>query len=310
MKKENENVLTNTIEHVYVPYALVAAITSPVIGWILVKEKGFDFGDLGTFGDFLGGSTVPLLTFITILLLLRTIRIQSNQLEVQKDEFTLLRGEMEDTKIALQEQGKTARMQRFENSFSIQIEEFRKVKSSIENNYNETRLSTGAPYEYLSYKDIMAYISGRIKIYTTEEMATSDFSLENDSLDYFYDYWYSYNNAYDITIMESDELDEDTFNRYFFIIDRIILLIYHNKNVMDKWELEFYIDSLYEEISTEGFSLALFNLAYHSKQKQKVKELDILGHVYVNNQEFIHPFHFLAFEFLLNNSSGAWYKKK
>jgi hypothetical protein len=312
MKKEKANVLTNTIEHVYVPYTLVAAITSPVIGWILVKEKGFDFGDLGTFGDFLGGSTVPLLTFITILLLLRTIRIQSNQLEVQKDEFTLLRREMEDTKKALQEQGKTARMQRFENSFSIQIEEFRKVKSSIENDYNEipeTPLSKGTPFEYLSYKGIMAYISGRIKIYTSEEMATLDISLDIDSPDSFNDYWYLYNNAYDKTIMEFDELDQ-TFNRYFFIIERIILLIYHNKNVMDKWELEFYIDYLYEEISTEGFSLALFNLAYHSKQKQKVKELDILEHVYVNNQEFIHPFHFLAFEFLLNNSSRDWYKKK
>ncbi|MDM5214618.1 hypothetical protein QUF94_24840 [Peribacillus sp. NJ4] len=118
MKEDNENIYTNNIEQKYVPYTLAAVITSPIIGWILVKEKGYNFGELGTFGYFLGGSTVPLLTFITILLLIRTIRIQNNQLEIQnnqlviqKDEYTLLRKEMEDTKKVLQEQGKTARMQ-------------------------------------------------------------------------------------------------------------------------------------------------------------------------------------------------------
>lgn len=100
MKEDNEIIHSNNIEQKYVPYTLAAVITSPVIGWILVKEKGYSFSELGTFGDFLGGSTVPLLTFITILLLIRTIRIQNNQLKIQKEEYTLLRKEMEDTKEA------------------------------------------------------------------------------------------------------------------------------------------------------------------------------------------------------------------
>ncbi|MEC0347988.1 hypothetical protein [Peribacillus frigoritolerans] len=132
MKKQDKNVHNNTIEQVYVPYALVAVITSPVIGWILVKEKGFKFGELGTFGDFLGASTVPLLTFITILLLIRTIRLQSNQLDIQKEEFTLLREEMASTKEALQEQSKTAKIQRFENTFFMQIKELRDEKVLIQ----------------------------------------------------------------------------------------------------------------------------------------------------------------------------------
>ncbi|MGW8428909.1 hypothetical protein ACWGJQ_26280 [Peribacillus simplex] len=133
-------------------------------------------------------------------------------------------------------------------------------------------------------------------------------STEKDTPDVFFQYWKKYNKAYVSTISGSPRYNENTFDRYYFIIERIVLLIYHNKNVMDEWEMEFYIDSLYEEITTPGYNLALFHLAYRSKQKQKVKELDLLiGHIFVTveNNEFISA----AFDFLLNGSSDGWAKK-
>ncbi|WP_340373311.1 hypothetical protein [Peribacillus sp. FSL E2-0218] len=308
--KNKKNLLTDTtMLEVYVPFAFAFVLTCPFFGWMLVSKKGYDFQLLGPYGDFLGGSTVPFLTFITILLLIRTVSIQSNQLDVQKDEFKLLRDELESTKEALQEQGKTARIQRFENSFSIQIEELRKVKIEIEKPWDDTDTTNGHKYisqtNQLPYKEIMEYISERINNWTFDEMASS--LAEKDSPDYFHMYWKTYNNAYLSTILESDKLNSDTFNRYFFIIERIILLIYHNKNIMDEWEMEFYIESLYEEISTQGFNLVLFHLAYHTKQRQKVKELELVQYVYAlsNNYEFINT----AFIFLLNGSDG-WYNKK
>ncbi|MGG3480572.1 hypothetical protein ABES21_24155 [Peribacillus frigoritolerans] len=279
MKKKNKNVLTNTIEHVYVPYALVAAITSPVVGWILVKEKGVDFGDLGTFGDFLGGSTVPLLTFITILLLIRTIRIQSNQLDVQKDEFTLLREEMASTKEALQEQGKTAKIQRFENSFFIQINELRSIKSKIEiefiemNDFTDEDGNSGIPR--LPYKEIMVFLDTQIdsKVFANKEgvLRGSNIGIESSS--------YLGNLHHKLTmenhILSNNIVRMDTFSTYHFIIARIVILIFHNKEVMDKWELDYYLEYILEEITHEGMNLVLLQLASSLDTRRMVKELDL-----------------------------------
>lgn len=304
MKRQDKDDKDNKVEEVYVPYVLVAVITSPVIGWILVKEKGFDFEGLGTFGDFLGGSTVPLLTFITVLLLIRTVSLQSHQLDVQKQEFKLLTKEMEDTKEVLKEQGKTARMQRFENSFTKQIDELRKVKSIIEKEHNQRKGGNVS----VSYKNIMLWIYKRINDETNHEMAfLSVESTDKATPDVFALYWKLYNIAYHNTISRHDKFNADTFDRYYFIIERIVILIYHNKSVMDEWEMEFYIDSFYDEITTSGYNLALFHLAYRSKQKQKVKELELLMEyifVTVDNNKFISA----AFEFLLNGSSDGWAK--
>ncbi|ULM98821.1 hypothetical protein L8956_09100 [Peribacillus frigoritolerans] len=311
MKKEKEKVLTNTIEHVYVPYALVAAITSPVLGWILVKEKGVEFGDLGTFGDFLGGSTVPLLTFITILLLIRTIRIQSNQLDVQKDEFTLLREEMASTKEALQEQGKTAKIQRFENSFFIQINELRNIKSNITKELYEHLVKHATKMVFdsdkLSFKDMMLYLDEQIELRVSANTAVilSQSKMEKDSPNYFHEYGKIYVQAYNHTIRDIEKL-EDIISTFHFIIERIVILIFHNKSVMDGWELNYYKDYLYEEITREGFNIVLFHLILQSKEKEKVKELELDDYASPNgNPEFLSK----LLNFLLNGSPD-WQNKK
>lgn len=306
MKKRNENVLTNTIEHVYVPYALVAAITSPVVGWILVKEKGFDFGDLGTFGDFLGGSTVPLLTFITILLLIRTIRIQSNQLDVQKNEYTLLREEMASTKEALQEQGKTAKIQRFENSFFNQINELRYIKSKIEsefiemNDFKDEDGNGGLPR--LPYKEIMVFFDTQIdlKVFADMEVLLKKNNIEKESPSYFENFYHYFQMA--DHIISNNIVRFDTFSTYHFIIARIVILIFHNKEVMDKWELDYYLEYIYEEITHEGMNIVLFHLTSNTNTRRMVKELDL------NNERNVYGpnlnLKYKLFEFLINRPTN------
>ncbi|MCU6602740.1 hypothetical protein OCO53_20000 [Peribacillus frigoritolerans] len=309
MKEDNENIHTNNIEQKYVPYTLAAVITSPIIGWILVKEKGYNFSELGTFGDFLGGSTVPLLTFITILLLIRTIRIQNNQLEIQnnqleiqnnqlviqKDEYTLLRKEMEDTKKALQEQGKTARMQRYENSFFIQINELRNIKKELE----EGEHYSFHPGGKVPYKNVMEHTYKRIREMAFEDMVDYNLihKLEEKSPAFLHEYGKLYDRAYSHWISDAD--DFNPFSTYHFIIERIVILIFHYKDVMDKWELKYYKDFLYEEISSEGINMVLLHLIMRSKERLKVKELKLDDYISpYNNPDFNRA----LFDFLLKGS--------
>lgn len=46
---------------------LILTIVSPLIGYFLVKKYGIKFDDIGTYGDFLGGSTIPFLTLFTMV---------------------------------------------------------------------------------------------------------------------------------------------------------------------------------------------------------------------------------------------------
>lgn len=308
MKKENDIGQADPIKDVLLPYFIIAVIFSPIIGWILIKKKGFNFSDLGSFGDFLAGSTVPFLTIITILLLIRTINIQNNQLEVQKNEFSLLTNELESTKEALQEQGKTARIQRFENSFYLQINELRDIKGKIVKEYNSQR---GVRFQTrLSYKDIMEYIDGEIELRVSANMTTilSQSKMEKNSSYYFHNYGKMYEKAYSHIIEAEDSLE--ILPTYHFIIERIVILIFHHKNVMDEWELNYYKDYLYEEITREGINIVLFHLVLMSKEKKKVKELELDDYLSVNGGN--HKLLGKLFDFLLNGSPDwqDWQNKK
>ncbi|MGZ0135380.1 putative phage abortive infection protein [Priestia megaterium] len=87
-----------------------------VIGIVLVL-LGVPFEDMGPFGDFFAGSTVPVLTLISSIGVILTLRMQQEQLELQRTELHNSVEEMIATKLEIQEQGKTMAMQRFENTF-------------------------------------------------------------------------------------------------------------------------------------------------------------------------------------------------
>lgn len=86
------------------------------IGIVLVS-LGVPFEDMGPFGDFFAGSTVPVLTLISSIGVILTLRMQQEQLELQRTELRNSVEEMIATKKEIQEQGKTMAMQRFENTF-------------------------------------------------------------------------------------------------------------------------------------------------------------------------------------------------
>lgn len=65
---------------------------------------------LGTFGDFVGGLLNPLLTFLTILLLIKTIRQNQQIIQINTGELQNSTQELKQTRIAFQEEVKTSKL--------------------------------------------------------------------------------------------------------------------------------------------------------------------------------------------------------
>lgn len=79
-----------------------------VIAPYIIKFGGFfNFGQqdhFGQFGDYIGGVLNPLLTFATILLLLFTVKLQIDSLNIQAQELEATRLELTQSREAAQEQ--------------------------------------------------------------------------------------------------------------------------------------------------------------------------------------------------------------
>ncbi len=92
----------------------------------------------GTFGDYIGGTLNPILSFLSLIALLTTIVLQSKELELTRNELELTRDELkrsasaqEDTKKILDKQSETLARQQFESTFFSMLDQHNKVLESL-----------------------------------------------------------------------------------------------------------------------------------------------------------------------------------
>lgn len=82
--------------------------------------------DWGTFGDFIGGTLNPLLSFLGLIALLLTIVLQSKELESTRIELERSASAQEKTEAALNKQSETQAKQQFENTFFSLLDQHNK----------------------------------------------------------------------------------------------------------------------------------------------------------------------------------------
>lgn len=293
--KEKMNLIFNYLKKFDLSWLLlISTIVSPFIGYLLVKKYGFDFDDVGTYGDLLGGSTIPFLTLFTMVFIYRTYKLQQDQLKTQQSELSLLQKEMESTKETLQEQSKTARMQRFENSFFIQINELRKSKveavAYLKTNFSDT-------YEFNEW---MEHIRTNIDKAMSNYIKDSFKSLpnENETEDYFRTYGNLLMRAYD----NSGLFDNKGCFSFFNSVNRSMRLIYEYRTIMDDWELEFYLNYLRDEIGIEAINIILYDICInkHMIPYAKVLEFDkFADNLYLGARR--QDFNFIRYVLYVNN---------
>lgn len=90
------------------------------------------------FGDFVGGTLNPILAFFAFIALLYTIKLQSDSLQMSKNELQATREELKESRIAQQSQSKTLELQNkatnlqiFENSFFQLNKLFNEIKNNL-----------------------------------------------------------------------------------------------------------------------------------------------------------------------------------
>lgn len=93
--------------------------------------------DWGTFGDFVGGTLNPILSFLGLIALLLTIVLQSKELESTRKELERAASAQEKTEVVLKAQAATQVKQQFEGTFFSLLEQHNKLLEKLSATNNE-----------------------------------------------------------------------------------------------------------------------------------------------------------------------------
>jgi hypothetical protein len=130
----------------------------PVMGFFLVDGLKLDFNQLGPFGDFIAGTIVPVLTFASFLMVVATLGLQREQLEIQSRELRNSIEEMQSTRKEFEEQNETMAVQRFENTFFQMVNLHNQIVSSM--HVGGQNAKTGKNAFYFLYRTLKSTVYG------------------------------------------------------------------------------------------------------------------------------------------------------
>ncbi|MDP1421695.1 hypothetical protein Q8G35_25850 [Peribacillus simplex] len=258
---------------------LLFALVSPIVGIFIVKVlklgsyiKGEPTGDvftnLGVYGDFLGGSTLPFLTLITIAFVYKTFNLQEEQLRIQKEENVA-------TRATLAEQNKTAQLQRFENSFFIQLQHLKEKQ----------KINIGP--KNLSLEIILDTHTLILKMKTHEEEHWGE-SRDAPNRDIE---WMLYK-AEMQRLFELNKLifSNSNFKNYIYSIMRCFQLLNKYKGIMDNDEVRYYLRYIIDEIGEESYRLSMLYIIVYSEMHadffKAIKDLKLHTFVTMGDNQF------------------------
>lgn len=241
----------------YALILLLFAFVSPILGFFMVKvlklgkdKNGEPIGDfftnLGVFGDFIGGSTLPFLTLVTIAYVYKTFNLQEEQLKNQKEE-------MEATRATLDEQTKTAQLQRFENSFFIQLKNLNEKENKLIYN-GSVGMQELKPLKKSITSDTNTLIT-KMRTFVSDIWDKSDRNYR----------WVLYKNELESWfIKETLIFAKSDFQNYIFSIMRCFQLLNRYKGIMDEDEMKYYLRYIIDEIGVDSYRLSLLYIAVFS----------------------------------------------
>ncbi len=194
----------------------------------------------GTFGDFIGGTLNPILSFFALIALLKTIELQFQQLKISQDELKLSRNELAKSAKALTEQSKNIQKQNFENTFFNLLS----LHNNIVNN-----LKTSSP-------NVISTIQRRESVYD-EYQGKEVFKKIINEINFEQDIIIQYIKIYE---------------QYQTIIGHYFRNIYQILKLIDKSDIEnkkFYTNILRAQLSNDELLLIFLNGVTYGKEKTK-----------------------------------------
>ncbi|UKS57753.1 hypothetical protein [Exiguobacterium acetylicum] len=205
------------------------ALLFPVLLVILTNSKWsvIEISRLGSIGDFLGGSTVGLLSLSSIFFVIHTISMQGKELALQRKELELTRNELILTREEFGISNYTARLQQIENTIFNMLE----LNSNITRNFLYTD-KDGSSFQGDSafkalIKDFNIHFYGRLHHdnSTTESRPVNINEMSSEQSLNFY-------NGYMSTLIDKDFSMKQNYFDYWF--DNFFKSI-KNKNLINQY---------------------------------------------------------------------------
>lgn len=220
----------------------------------------------GSLGDFFGGVLNPFFAFLSLMLLLFTLR-QNQQallqnkdaLEINNAELGLTRTELSESREALQEQAKILTRQTFEGTFFQMLSLHQDLTNSIDLYNKDTQHDTKG-------KDCFKILYGRFRKSARQEKDNSS-SME----DKIFDVLYQKEHRLKIAELLKDKSYVDKkyssflrnnnseVSHYFKSLYNIVKFVDSSDFSRDK----VYIDTIRSQLSTYELALLFYNETYH-----------------------------------------------
>lgn len=144
-------------------FVFVAVLTPTVL---LIKLNSSlnlkKFDSLGPIGDFLGGTTVGLLSLASIVFVVATISMQKKELALQRKELTMQRDELKRTREEFELSNQTLLKQQFENTFFNMINLHHNILKDLKLERKETVFAGRYVFEQ-QYKQLKQIYNSIIK---------------------------------------------------------------------------------------------------------------------------------------------------
>jgi hypothetical protein len=235
---------------------IILAPASLGFGLFTASFLGLPFDKLGTYGDFIGGGTIPFLTIASILFILDTIKLQKKQVELQEKEIV-------ETRKTLEEQNKTARMQRFENTFFKLIDQ---IKIDLEDLVEEFDVSSSTTFFKILQQQLRTYMNEKKSKYQTVSYE------ENEEA-------YLRNHGELLKVSFRELKLKQSYSTFTSHTEHVLQLILKYKSHMEDWEVSFYLNLFFLEVGQHGISMLLYDSALRTGIKfQFVRELNLINY--------------------------------
>lgn len=224
MSDEKSFSLVERILNAFDKYAIfVAVITlfSVIVFYLVNFNQGLskDNGDWGTFGDFVGGTLNPIFALFAFLALLKTIRLQSKEMELTREELRRAAAAQEKTEAVLNEQLKITALQKFEGTFFLLLDQHHKMLDVFSEKEIEVEKTSISKLETISDR-----------VFKNTEVETQKATLQrHHELIKYFNFLYQFIDFFDKHLYLFIDSDQENQNKKFDPNDNIYIeLIKHS----------------------------------------------------------------------------------
>jgi hypothetical protein len=239
---------------------------------------------LGTTGDWLAGSSTPLLTFASFILLVETFRLQRKEIELTRQALEDQKEELELTRQAHLSQNETLEKQRIESAIFQGISLHNEIVLSMEVSQEK---------RFLSGTDIVPFI-------VTIKGRNVFKKLYSELKNYLYYDYERHRNHNVITLEQRYQQIHEGYYEWYIENEHYVGHYYRNlyhlfkmihNSVLDQLEKEKYVDIVRAQLSSEELLLLFYNAISFRENNSfipLIRQYNILKHI--NKERLIMPY--------------------